>query len=575
MRQKNRKEVPRPISSDGRRELGMLELFCAGCRKWFHGRCLRDLKDLIFAVLYCCLRFNYGLPFMVCYVFNCSECSSTKKESWTAKQANFAHMCVTVLANLTFGELQRRAGTGNVPNDPLSAPIYFNFEKEIIPFFNSQWENLTSMTRRVKNTWHQTLLKTLAKENELFESSEDGQSFALKERDLLAIGPVHEALKQIGRNKPSSTSSTRDLRESVENSDDPFEGPKTRGSSKRRNIDGGVTVSKKSKNCQDLFTSKASKMSTIEFPFNRDGYRYYLVTKDESAPFKEVADEQSYTGKPIPAHTYRIVTHPYVTLSPNDRAHELKLSDDRLTVTGFEGYRVARATHSVSHGSWHYEVTFVSQPEDSHIRIGWSQALSPVQACAGYTQFSYAWRSLHGTRFHEGKGKRYHVTGFKEGDVLGCLISFPLTPADKNFNFSDCSALPSSSSYLPCSHKDLPLIHYKHNYFYEEKDDAREAAKNLMPLPGSYIEFFKNGVSCGVAFRDVYAGFYFPAISLYHNATVRCNFGPRLKYPVPGAKPMSDCVLEQEIERVVSDLLYHVDNEEKIIEEVNSYRALS
>lgn len=57
-------------------------------------------------------------------------------------------MCVTVLANLTFGELQRRAGTGNVPNDPLSAPIYFNFEKEIIPFFNSQWENLTSMTRR-------------------------------------------------------------------------------------------------------------------------------------------------------------------------------------------------------------------------------------------------------------------------------------------------------------------------------------------------------------------------------------------------------------------------------------------
>lgn len=44
---------------------------------------------------------------------------------------------------------------------------------------------------------------------------------------------------------------------------------------------------------------------------------------------------------------------------------------------------------------------------------------------------------------------------------------------------------------------------------------------------------------------------------------------------MPGAKPMSDCVLEQEIERVVSDLLYHVDNEEKIIEEVNSYRALS
>lgn len=54
----------------------------------------------------------------------------------------------------------------------------------------------------MKNTWHQTLLKTLAKENELFESSEDGQSFALKERDLLAIGPVHEALKQVSSKGP-------------------------------------------------------------------------------------------------------------------------------------------------------------------------------------------------------------------------------------------------------------------------------------------------------------------------------------------------------------------------------------
>lgn len=50
---------------------------------------------------------------------------------------------------------------------------------------------------RVKNTWHQTLLKTLSKETELFEAMADGHAFALKERNLLAIGPVHEALKQV------------------------------------------------------------------------------------------------------------------------------------------------------------------------------------------------------------------------------------------------------------------------------------------------------------------------------------------------------------------------------------------
>lgn len=50
---------------------------------------------------------------------------------------------------------------------------------------------------RVKNTWHQTLQKSLTKETELFESSEDGQMFALREHDLSAVGPGHEALKQV------------------------------------------------------------------------------------------------------------------------------------------------------------------------------------------------------------------------------------------------------------------------------------------------------------------------------------------------------------------------------------------
>lgn len=49
----------------------------------------------------------------------------------------------------------------------------------------------------MKNTWHQTLQKSLTKETELFESSNDGQVFALRERNLSSIGPGHEALKQV------------------------------------------------------------------------------------------------------------------------------------------------------------------------------------------------------------------------------------------------------------------------------------------------------------------------------------------------------------------------------------------
>lgn len=571
MRQKTRREVAKPISSsvcycDGKRELGTLELFCASCRKWFHGRCLKDLTEF------------YGLPFMVCYVFNCTACSPTKKESWTPRQANFTHMCVTVLSNLTYQALKKKAEGGEVPNAPLSEPIFFNLKAEIIPYFAEQWENLTSMTRRVKDTWHQTLQKSLSKEVELFEASADGQSFALRERDLLAIGPVHDALRQIGRNKTSSSAPKETSREQLEKLEDPSDGPKTRGSSKRRNADGGSGSVKKTKFTADYSSTRiAGIASPIDFPFNREGYRYYLVEKDECAPHREVFEEDSlYTTKPIPAYIYRVVTHPTVTLSPNDRAYQMKLSDDRLSVTGFEGYCVARATHSVSHGTWYYEVYFTSQPPESHIRIGWSQALAPVQACVGYNHFSYAWRSNKGTVFHQAKGKHYMETSFKEGDVLGLLISLPLCPGDKEYKFSEISKLPPSSSYLPPSHKDLPLINFKHNYFYEERDEVQAALKSLKPAPGSYIEFFLNGKSCGVAFRDIFAGFYFPAVSIYQGATVRCNFGPNFKFPPPPkALPMCARVEQQKIEQTVSDLIYLIENEKQMAEEAANFNSPS
>uniref|UniRef100_A0A915BW96 B30.2/SPRY domain-containing protein n=1 Tax=Parascaris univalens TaxID=6257 RepID=A0A915BW96_PARUN len=570
MRQKgSRREQAKPISSsvcycDGKRELGTLELFCAGCRKWFHGRCLKDLTEF------------YGLSFMVCYVFNCTECSPTKKESWTPKQANFAHMCVTVLANLTYQAIKKRADeTGTIPEGTLHEPVYFSLEEQIIPYFDAQWENLTSMTRRVKNTWHQTLLKTLSKETELFEAIAGGHAFALKERNLFAIGPVHEALKQIGRNKPSSSSSLRDSsKDLLDKMDDSSEGPKTRGSSKRRNFEGGNNSLKKTKFTADYSSTRiAGIASPIDFPFNREGYRYYLVEKDMCVPNRELLEqEDSGYAKPIPAHIYRVVVHPTVTLSPNDRAYQL--SDDRLAVTGFEGYCIARATHAVSHGTWYYEVVFTSQPPESHIRIGWSQSLAPVQACCGYNCFSYAWRSHKGTAFHQAKGKHYATGGFKEGDVLGCLISLPSCPSDSEYKFDAVSELPPSTSYLPPSHKDLPLINFKHHYFYEEKDDVQAAIRTLQPLAGSSIRFFRNGMDCGDAFRDIYAGFYYPAVSLFQNATVRCNFGPRFRFPPPkGAKPMSARVEELYVEQTLSDILFFVENEKQLQEETATYLA--
>lgn len=46
-----------------------------------------------------------------------------------------------------------------------------------------------------------------------------------------------------------------------------------------------------------------------------------------------------------------------VALSRTDKAQQLQLSNDRLSVTGSKGYRMARATHGAHEGTWYYEVT--------------------------------------------------------------------------------------------------------------------------------------------------------------------------------------------------------------------------
>eukprot|EP01137_Pigoraptor_chileana_P019475 Opistho-2@80579 len=56
-------------------------------------------------------------------------------------------------------------------------------------------------------------------------------------------------------------------------------------------------------------------------------------------------------------------------------------------------------------------------------------------------------------------------------------------------------------------------------------------------FPGAYIEFFVNGVSQGIAFRDITQGTYFPAVSVYMGAMVETKFEPPFKFPPPSFTP--------------------------------------
>lgn len=48
------------------------------------------------------------------------------------------------------------------------------------------------------------------------------------------------------------------------------------------------------------------------------------------------------------------------------------------------------------------------------------------------------------------------------------------------------------------------------------------------------IVYYRNGEFVGTAFQDIYAGAYFPTLSVYKSATVSANFGPNFKYQPTG-----------------------------------------
>ena len=62
--------------------------------------------------------------------------------------------------------------------------------------------------------------------------------------------------------------------------------------------------------------------------------------------FRQEFDESSdWAGKPIPGWLYRTLSPSSVLLALHDRAPQLRISEDRLAVTGEKGYCMVRATH--------------------------------------------------------------------------------------------------------------------------------------------------------------------------------------------------------------------------------------
>ncbi|XP_045765530.1 set1/Ash2 histone methyltransferase complex subunit ASH2 isoform X1 [Maniola jurtina] len=507
------------------RNLNIVELLCASCNRWYHESCIGyQLGKLV--------------PFMTNYLFICKNCSPTGLETFKKNQAPFPQMCLTAIANLK----QESSKEGSNRN-------MFSKDRDIIPYIDQYWEAMTTMPRRVTQSWYATVQRALIKDIQILftyeEDTSQGPMFGLFNTELTCIKPNYEAMIKQGQLKVTDMGiATVQL------------GGNVKGRQGKRRpavgVETSAPVGKKGRSADLGALKLPSHGYPTEHPFNKDGYRYILAEPDPHAPFRQEFDESNeWSGKPIPGWLYRSLCPGIVLLALHDRAPQLKISEDRLAVTGDKGYCMVRATHGVSRGTWYWEATVEEMPEGAATRLGWGRRYANLQAPLGYDKFGYSWRSRKGTRFHESRGKHYSA-GYGEGDTLGFLIVLPDSVHTK---------------YTPSTYKDRPLVKFKSHLYYEDKDNIQESLNNLKPLPGSKILYFKNGICQGEAFTEVFQGCYFPAVSLHRNSTVSVNFGPNFKLP-PNTdynyRPMSEKAEEAICEQTMADLLYLTENEGKL-----------
>lgn len=96
-------------------------------------------------------------------------------------------MCVTALANL------QQASAKDGQNK-----FMFSKDREIIPFIDQHWEAMTTMPRRVTQSWYATVQKALIKDTHVLfnneENAVEGTMFGLLSKDLTNVKPNYEAM---------------------------------------------------------------------------------------------------------------------------------------------------------------------------------------------------------------------------------------------------------------------------------------------------------------------------------------------------------------------------------------------
>jgi hypothetical protein len=256
-----------------------------------------------------------------------------------------------------------------------------------------------------------------------------------------------------------------------------------------------------------------------------------------------------------------------VTLSPYDRAPQLRLSDENLSVSGHKGYRLVRATHGVETGAWYCEATIREDVPETGLnercdappprpqtpplhglasiglhgrcpvcprlrygpshraeclicatlrrrftkvagsaRIGWARGSAYMQAPIAYDRFGYCICSASGSVVAMRRPRSYG-RAMKVGDVVGCYISLPPRakeePAAGGESGEDGAAEGAGPEGASDKAGASDILEWKGSGRYYFLDEDKDTGEETHA--GSVIRFFLNGEPLGEAFRDVQA----------------------------------------------------------------------
>ncbi|KAJ3093562.1 transcription factor, contains a PHD finger motif [Phlyctochytrium bullatum] len=472
---------------------------CTKCYKMFHQICMDSIKAWKQPPL-------LGDDF---FHFICKDCNKGKERirRLTLSWSDVAHISLFNLAHTVPPHTGAKDGK-----------LYYHIRNHIAAFVDTFWDRLWLKAR--PQTWTSSLVSAMASSDrfvsgkEMFPPNGNGY-WALA--NLLAF-PSTDEVSRRSRYAAYEVTEHGTLREmqhltasskgnaTAENGAKQDKGGFGTSSSKKRKLDESLVK-------KDL-ANKKGKVTTVK----KNGIEKSAVLQSKSSK------TNGSTGKPkiIPPRPrappspgpevdplnsiliYPDVNNPpppFIVRISTELTHadpKMKISEDGLTTYTDKGYRTAKSSHGVYEGHWYCEVTYQGE-FPARARIGWAQTSGDLQAPCGYDVFGYV----------------------GNGDVIGMSIFLPeLKEEDKK-----------------------PLM--RRVWIEGSAYERMRIGVPLKRVIGSEIRYYRNGVDLGVAFRDLYLGKYYLALSSYRGGTLKVNFGPDFQHAPPaGARALKELETE-------------------------------